>query len=157
MSWSPLLDHTHLLKGVPVDADIELKCRRCGTLFKTKNAYYIGYSEILNINLGEQCSHDLKELETTGNWFPSREIHHEMTEGSRASIFDYSHIVEGVPIDADIELKCRKCNTKFQTKNAYYIGYSELFYLNSEEQGKCNHGLKDIKSTKKWFPNSVGS
>ncbi len=156
MSWSPLLDHTHILKEVPVDADIELKCRQCGTHFKTKNAYYIGYSEIQNINSGEQCSHDLKELEPTGNWFPVREIHKEMSDDSWVSIFDYSHIVEGVPVDADIELQCRKCNTRFTTINAYYIGYSELFYLNPTEQGQCNHSLKEIKPTKKWFPNSVG-
>jgi uncharacterized C2H2 Zn-finger protein len=159
MSWSPLFDRTHILKGVPVDADIELRCKRCRTLFKTKNAYHIGYSEILYSNSKEigQCNHDLKSLEPTNNWFPIREIHKEFSDGLWASLFDYSHILEGAPIDADIELKCRKCNTKFQTKNAYYIGYSELFYLHPEEQGKCNHDLKDIILTKKWFSDSVDS
>ncbi len=45
MSWSALFDHTHIVKGVQVDADIELQCRKCKTLFLTMNAYYIGYSE----------------------------------------------------------------------------------------------------------------
>lgn len=47
MSCSPLFDHTNILKGVPVDAEIELKCRKCKTRFSTLNAYYIGYSEIV--------------------------------------------------------------------------------------------------------------
>ena len=159
MSWSALFDNTHILKGVPVDADIELRCRKCNTLFRTTNTYHIGYSKIHYINPEEQgnCNHGLKELETTKNWFPTREIHKKVSDGSWVTLFDHSHILEGAPIDADIELKCRKCNTKFTTKNAYYIGYSELFYLNPEEQGKCTHGLKDIKPTKKWFPSSVGS
>ena len=158
MSWSTMFDRTHILRGVPVDADIELRCRLCRTLFKTKNAYYIGYSEIYNINPNEQgkCNHGLKSLEPTNNWFPSRDIHEEMSDGSWASIFDYSHILEGVPVDADIELKCRSCNTLFYTKNAYYVGYSEVFYVDPEEQGKCNHNLKDIRPTKRWFPDSAG-
>jgi len=54
---------------------------------------------------------------------------------SWTSLFDYSHLLEGVPVDAVIELQCRKCNTLFHTKNAYYIGYSEIFYVNPEEKG----------------------
>jgi len=29
MGWSALFDHTHIVKGVPVDAEIELQCRIC--------------------------------------------------------------------------------------------------------------------------------
>jgi len=157
MSWSPLFDRTHFLKGVPVDAEIELKCKKCRTRFRTLNAYYIGYSEIHNINPDEQgkCTHSIKDLEPTKNWFFTRDIHKQASDGLWASLFDYSHILEGAPIDADIELKCRRCKTLFNTKNAYYVGYSEIFYANPEEQGKCNHSLNDMKSTKKWFPVSV--
>lgn len=153
MPWSPLFDNTHILKGVPVDADIELKCKNCKTLFRTLNAYYIGYSEIHYTNPEEQgkCNHDLKDLEPTKKWFPTREIHKQTTNGSWVSIFDHSHILDGVPVDADIELQCSRCKILFFTKNAYYVGYSELFYANPEEQGKCNHDLKDLKPTKRYY------
>ena len=158
MSWSSLFDKSHILKGVPIDADIELQCRQCGILFKTRNAYHIGYSEIHFINPEEvsKCHHSMKHLQLTNNWFPTREIHKDFIDGSWASLFDYSHILEGVPVDADIELICIKCKTLFYTKNTYYVGYSEVFYLNPEEQGKCNHGLRDLKLTKRWFPDLVG-
>lgn len=158
VSWSALFDKTHILKGVPADAEIELKCKKCKTLFRTLNAYYIGYSEIHYINPNEQskCSHDLKSLEPTNNWFPTRDIHNQMSGGSWASIFDYSHIIEGVPVDTDIELKCKRCNTLIYTKNAYYVGYSEICYVNSEEEEKCNHDIKNLKPTKRFFPDSVG-
>lgn len=154
MSWSPLFDRTHILKGVPVDAEIELQCRRCKTLFRTMNAYYIGYSEVIYLNPNEQgrCGHDPKDLKPTGSWFPGRDIHNKADDGSWASLFDYSHILEGVPVDADIELKCTKCKTLFHTRNAYYIGYSEIFYLNPEEEGRCKHGLESLKTTRRWFP-----
>ena len=76
---------------------------------------------------------------------------------SWSAMFDETHILRGVPVDADIELKCRKCNTLFYTKNAYYVGYSEVYYANPEEQGKCSHSLKHMKPTKRWFPDSVGN
>ncbi len=38
MSWTALFDRAHIVKGVPVDAEIELQCR---------------------------CTHDLKELKPT--------------------------------------------------------------------------------------------
>ncbi len=154
MTWSALFDRTHILKGVPVDADIELQCRRCKTLFRTRNAYYIGYSEIHYTNPKEKgsCGHDIKELQPTNNWLPNREIHQKFTDGSWASLFDYSHILEGVPIDADIELQCRKCKTLFRTMNAYYIGYSEINYINHDETGRCKHNLNDLRATKRWFP-----
>ena len=156
MSWSALFDRTHILKGVPVDSEIELQCKRCRTLFRTMNAYYIGYSEINYINQEEagRCRHNLSELQTTTNWFPSREIHQNFTDSTWASLFDYSHIIEGAPIDADIELQCRKCKTLFRTLNAYYIGYSTINYVNHDEMGQCNHSLKDLKATKRWFPKS---
>jgi len=71
------------------------------------------------------------------------------TSLSWSSLFDKSHILKGVPIDADIELQCRCCRSLFKTKNAYHIGYSEICYVNPEEQDKCNHQLKDIKPTKR--------
>ena len=40
MSRSALFDRTNILKGVPVDADIELQCRKCKALFRTMYAYY---------------------------------------------------------------------------------------------------------------------
>ena len=151
MSWSALFDRTHILKGVPVDADIELQCRKCKTLFRTKNAYYIGYSDISYADPDEEgtCNHDIKALKPTNKWFPTREIHEQVKDPSWASLFDYSHILEGVPVDADIELQCRKCNNLFYTKNAYYIGYSEIFYSNPEEEGKCGHDIKDLKPAKR--------
>ena len=153
MAWSSLFDHTHILKGVPVDAEIELQCRRCRTLFRTLNAYHIGYSEINYVNGDEagRCKHNLSELQPTNNWFPSREIHRKFTDGSWASLFDYSHILEGAPIDADIELQCRRCKTLFRTMNAYYIGYSEVHYLNLDEVGKCSHDLGDLRPTKRYY------
>ncbi len=149
MSWSALFDRTHILKEVPVDADIELQCRKCKTLFHTKNAYYIGYSAISYAVPEEEgiCGHDLTELEPTKKWFPIREIHKKFNDISWASLFDYSHILEGVPIDSDIELQCRRCKTLFYTKNAYFIGYTDIYYANPEEQGRCNHGLKNLKAT----------
>ncbi len=117
------------------------------------NAYHVGYSEVnyLNPDEANRCSHDHKVLQPTGNWFPSREIHKKFADGAWASLFDYSQIVEGVPIDAEIELQCNKCNTRFYTMNAYYIGYSELFYVNPEEEGKCKHSLKNLQATKNRF------
>lgn len=152
MTWSPLFDRTHILKGIPVDANIELQCRKCNTLLYTINAYYIGYADIHYINPEEKgrCRHSIKELVPTKKWYPVRDIHKRAADPSWTSLFDYSHILEGVPVDADIELKCRKCNTLFHTKNAYYIGYSEIFYVNPEEKGKCKHGLEELKPTKKW-------
>ncbi len=152
MTWSALFDRTHILKGVPVDADIELQCRRCKTLFRTRNIYYIGYSEINYINHDEagRCKHNLSELQPTNNWFPNREIHQKFTDGSWASLFDYSHILDGVSIDADIELQCKKCKTLFYTKNAYYIGYSEIFYSNPKEEGRCGHDITELKPTKRY-------
>jgi phage FluMu protein Com len=154
LSWSALFDRTHILKEVPVDANIELQCRKCKTLFHTKNAYYIGYSVISYANPEEEgiCGHDITELKPTKMWFPIREIHKKFSDGTWASLFDYSHILEGVPIDADIELKCKKCNILFYTMNAYYIGYSEIYYVNPEEEGKCNHSLKEVTITINWFP-----
>lgn len=154
MSWSALFDRTHILKDVPVDADIELQCRKCKTLFRTRNAYYIGYSAISYADPEEEgsCEHDITELEPTNKWFPIREIHKKFSDGSWVSLFDYSHIIEGAPIDVNIELRCKKCNTLFYTMNAYYIGYSEIFYVNPEEEGKCKHSLKDLPATKNWFP-----
>ena len=71
MAWSSLFDHTHILKGVTVDAEIELQCRRCRTLFRTMNAYYIGYSEVHYVNHGEvgKCKHDLGDLRPTKRYF----------------------------------------------------------------------------------------
>ena len=156
MAWSPLFDRTHILKGVPVDAEIELQCKRCKTLFSTMNAYHIGYSEIHYISHDEtgRCNHDLKELQPTHNWYPSRDIHQKFSDGSWSSLFDYSHILDGAPIDADIELQCSKCKTLFRTLNAYYIGYSSINYVNQDEVGKCKHSLKDLRATKRWFPKS---
>ncbi len=158
MSWSPLFDRTHILKGVPVDAEIELKCRRCNTLFKTKNAYHIGYAKIQYINPEEagKCDHELKHLQPTNKWFPLRDIHKEMSDGSWVSLFDYSHILEGVPVDADIELECCRCKTRYYTLNTYYVGYAEIYYFNPEEKGKCNHDLKDLRPTRRWLPASSG-
>ncbi len=56
MSWSALFDRTHILKGTPVDADIELQCRKCKTFFHTRNAYYIGYSDISYADPEEKAS-----------------------------------------------------------------------------------------------------
>ncbi len=152
MTWSALFDRTHTLKGVPVDADIELQCRKCKTLFRTRNAYHTGYSEIHYADSGEKggCKHDITELQATNNWFPNREIHKKFTDGSWASLFDYSHILDGVPIDAEIELQCNKCKKLFYTKNAYYVGYSGIFYTKSEEEGQCRHDLKELKPTKRY-------
>lgn len=151
MSLSALFDRTHILKGVPIDADIELQCRRCKTLFRTRNAYYTGYSYISYADPEEEknCTHDLRELKPTKKWFPLREIHKQAGDPSWASLFDYSYILEGVPVDADIELHCKSCKTHFYTMNAYYIGYSEIFYSDPEEQGKCGHDLKELKLTKR--------
>jgi uncharacterized C2H2 Zn-finger protein len=152
MAWSALFDNTHILRGVPVDAEIELKCNKCGILFRTLNAYHVGYSEVnyLNPDEADRCSYDHKVLQPTGSWFPSREIHKKFADGSWASLFDYSHIVEGAPIDAEIELQCRQCKTLFLTKNCYYISYSEIHYANPEEHGRCKHSLKDLKPTKRF-------
>ena len=152
MSWSALFDRTHILKGVPVDADIELQCRKCKTLFHTKNAYYIGYSSISCADSKEKgsCGHDITDLQPTNNWLPIREIHKKFNDGSWSSLFDYSHILEGAPVDADIELQCQKCKTLFHTKNAYYIGYSDIQYKDPAKHGKCNHDLKDLVPTKKY-------
>ena len=38
MAWSALFDHTHIVKGVPVDAEIELRCSKCGTRFPNAKA-----------------------------------------------------------------------------------------------------------------------
>ena len=152
MSWSALFDRTHILKGVPVDADIELQCNKCKTFFHTRNAYYVGYSGINYANPDEKgkCEHGIKDLKPTNKWFPTREIHKQANDPSWVSLFDYSHILEGVPIDADIELQCRKCKALFYTENAYYIGYSKIFYSEPEEEGKCTHDLKELKPTNKW-------
>ncbi len=153
MSWSPLFNRTHILKGVPVDAEIELQCKKCKTLFHTLNAYYIGYSAIRYADPEEDsCNHDITLLKPTKKWFPSREIHNKFTDGSWASLFDYSHIIEGVPINADIELQCRKCKILFRTMNAHYIGYAEVNYVNINEVGNCKHSLEDLRATKRWFP-----
>jgi uncharacterized C2H2 Zn-finger protein len=71
---------------------------------------------------------------------------------SWSPLFDRTHIVKVVPVDAEIELQCRKCQTLFHTMNAYYIGYSPVNYANPEEVGKCNHNIEDLKTTKRWFP-----
>lgn len=154
MGWSALFDQTHIIKGVPVDAQIELQCKKCKTLFYTTNAYYIGYSEISYANSEEkgQCIHGRKSLEPTNNWLPTREIHKEVGDGSLASLFDYSHILDGVPIDADIELQCKRCKRKFYTKNAYYVGYSGIFHVEPAETGKCDHDIKNLKPTKRYYP-----
>ena len=153
MSWSALFDRTHILKGVPVDADIELKCRKCKTLFHTRNTYYIGYSDVNYANPKEEgkCEHGIKDLKPTNKWFPTREVHKQVDDPSWVSLFDYSHILEGVPVDADIDLQCRKCKTLFRTMNAYYIGYSEIEYVNTNEVSKCKHNLKDLQTTGRWF------
>ena len=70
---------------------------------------------------------------------------------SWSALFDSTHIVKGVPVDADIELQCRLCRTYFYTSNAYYIGYSNLNYLKPEDEGKCGHNLKNLKPTGNWF------
>ena len=64
MSWSPHFDRTHIVKGVPVDAEIELQCRKCQTLFRTANAYHVGYSPVNYAIPADEgrCTHDLKEL-----------------------------------------------------------------------------------------------
>jgi uncharacterized C2H2 Zn-finger protein len=149
---SPLFDRTHIVKGVPVEAEIELQCRKCQTLFHTINAYYIGYSPVNNANPQEQgkCTHALKNLVQTNNWFPGREVHKQAGDGSWTTLFDYSHILEGAPVDADIELECKKCKTLFYTKNAYYIGYSDIHYANPKEEGLCNHDLQELKPTKRY-------
>ena len=154
MSWSALFDSTHIVKGVPVDADIELECRLCRTYFYTANAYYIGYSDLNYLKPEDEgkCGHNLKELRPTGNWFVRRDIHKRAQDGAWVSLFDYSHIVEGIPVDGDIELECRICKTLFYTKNAYYIGYSVIYYLNPQEEGRCGHDLKHLRATKSWFP-----
>jgi len=95
------------------------------------------------------CNHDIKDLKPTNKWFPTREIHEQVKDSSWASLFDYSHILEGAPVDAYIELQCKSCKTHFYTMNAYYIGYSEIFYSNPEEQDKCGHDLKELKLTKR--------
>ena len=156
MSWSALFDRTHILKGVPVDADIELQCRKCKTLFRTKNAYYIGYSDISYADPDEEgsCNHDIKTLKPTKKWFPTREIHEQVKDPSWASLFDYSHILEGAPVDADIELQCRKCKAIFRTMNAYYVGYSEVNYVNIDNADRCKHSFNDLRSTRRWFPKS---
>ncbi len=64
MSWSALFDRTHILKEIPVDADIDLKCRKCKTLFHTKKAYYIGYLEIFYINPEEARTDSEKKVES---------------------------------------------------------------------------------------------
>jgi hypothetical protein len=63
MGWSALFDQTHIVKGVPVDAEIELKCSICDTRFRTANAYHVGYSPVKNANPAEEgrCTHDLKD------------------------------------------------------------------------------------------------
>ncbi len=152
MAWSPLFDHTHIIKGVPVDAEIELECQKCGIVFRTTNAYHIGHSPVTYADSAEQgrCSHSLENLKPTNNWYPTRDIHKQASDGSWVSLFDYSHIVEGVPIDAEIELQCRKCKTLFYTKNTYYIGYTDIHYANPEEKAHCNHSLKDLKPRKRY-------
>jgi len=152
MSWSALFDRTHILKGVPVDADIELQCRKCKTFFRTRNAYYIGYSDInyADPQKEKNCTHNLEDLKPTNKWFPLREIHKQAGDPAWASLFDYSHILEGVPVDAYIELQCKTCNTNLYTINAYYIGYAEIFYASPEEQGRCKHDLKELRPTKRW-------
>ncbi len=153
MAWSALFDRTHILKGISVDAEIELQCRKCNTLFYTINVYYIGYADIRYVNPEEKerCSHSIKELVPTKKWNPVRDIRNRAADPSWTSLFDYSHILEGAPVDANIELECRKCKTLFLTKNTYYIGYSEIFYVNPDDKGNCKHGLEELKPTKRWF------
>ena len=67
------------------------------------------------------------------------------------ALFDRTHIVKGVPVDAEIELQCRKCQTLFHTMNAYYIGYSPVNYANPADEGRCTHDLKELKPTKKYM------
>ncbi len=69
-----------------------------------------------------------------------------------SSLFDHTHILKGVPVDADIELQCRICKTLFRTMNAYYIGYAEVNYMSINEEGRCKHSLSDLRATKRWFP-----
>jgi len=155
MGWSALFDHTHIVKGVPVDAEIELQCSICGTHFRTANAYNVGYSPVRYANPAEEgrrCTHSIKDLKPTNNWFPTREIHKQAIDDTWVSLFDYSHILEGAPVDADIELQCRKCKTLYFTKNAYYIGYSPVHYANPADQGRCTHDLKELRPTKRYSP-----
>ncbi len=70
---------------------------------------------------------------------------------SRSALFDRTHILKGVPVDADIELQCRKCKAFSRTRNAYYIGYSYISYADPEEEGSCTHDLGELKPTNKWF------
>jgi len=35
MAWSALFDRTRIARGVPVDAESELQCSKCGTRFRT--------------------------------------------------------------------------------------------------------------------------
>ncbi len=67
-----------------------------------------------------------------------------------SALFDRTHILKGVPVDADIELQCKTCKTYFYTINAYYIGYAEIFYASPEEQGRCEHDSKELRPTKRW-------
>jgi len=96
MGWSALFDQTHIVKGVPVDAEIELQCSVCGTHFRTANAYHVGYSPVHYANPAEEgrCTHSIKNLKPTNNWFPTREIHKQAIDDSWVSLFDYSHILE---------------------------------------------------------------
>lgn len=63
------------------------------------------------------------------------------------SLFDDAHIVEVWSVDDDIELECRICKTKYYTKNMYYIGYSDIYYEDPEDQDKCKHVLKYLRPT----------
>jgi hypothetical protein len=38
------------------------------------------------------------------------------------------------------------------TAPSYYVGYSEVYHVNSEEQGKYNSNIKDIKPIRRQFP-----
>ncbi len=68
---------------------------------------------------------------------------------SWSALFDRTHILKDVPVDADIELQCRKYKTLFHARNAYYIGYSAISYADPEEEGRCGHDIIELKPTKK--------
>ena len=53
MSWSALFDRTHIVKGFPVNAEIKLQCSKCGTRFRTTDAYHVDCSPVNYANPAE--------------------------------------------------------------------------------------------------------
>ncbi len=60
-----LFDHSHIVDNIAVGDYIELKCRKCGHRYKTRNRYFIGYDPIYSLG-GEPCPHGSNHLVTTG-------------------------------------------------------------------------------------------